>query len=104
MALETLVLPKSVYSVLRRLTGETRPDVALSMALKDLVRLRLEAVEAKQASLEKKYGQTFAAFAEAWQRGAIPETHSYTVEKDYWEWEAAITDGQVLRELAESLA
>jgi len=39
--METLVIPKSAYSILRRLTGETRPDVALSLALKDLLRLRL---------------------------------------------------------------
>ena len=37
-----LVLPKPAYNVLRRLTGQSRPDIALSLAFKNLVRLRLE--------------------------------------------------------------
>jgi hypothetical protein len=52
--MDTLVLPKPAYNVLRRLTGETRPDVALSVALKDLVRLRLEAAQLVIANFEEK--------------------------------------------------
>ena len=40
--IDELVIPKTTYNILRRLTGETRPDIALSQALKDLTRLRLE--------------------------------------------------------------
>jgi hypothetical protein len=103
MAIETLVIPKPAYNVLRRLTGESRPDVALSLALKDLVRLRLEAARAKVAAFEQKYSMTFAAFETAWEAGQIPEAHSYAVEKDDLEWEAATTDVIALEELAQWL-
>ncbi len=35
------VIPKPAYNILRRLTGESRPDIALGLALKELVHLRL---------------------------------------------------------------
>jgi len=103
MAIETLVIPKPAYNVLRRLTGESRPDVALSLALKDLVRLRLEAARAKVAAFEQKYGMKFDAFETAWEAGQIPDAHSYSVEKDDLEWEAATTDVTALEELAQWL-
>ena len=99
MATETLVIPKPAYNVLRRLTGESRPDVALSLALKDLVRLRLEAARVRIAAFEQKYGMAFAAFQEAWEAGKISEAYSYSVEKDDLEWEAAVTDVAALEEL-----
>lgn len=45
----------------------------------------------------------FAAFQQAWQEGRIPDGHSHPVEKDYWEWEAAITDEQQLQWMLETL-
>jgi hypothetical protein len=103
MAIETLVIPKPAYNVLRRLTGESRPEVALSIALKDLVRLRLEAARTRIAEFEQRYGMTYASFEEAWKAGKIPEAHSYAVEKDDWEWEAAVTDVVALEELSQLL-
>ena len=103
MPAETLVIPKPAYNILRRLTGESRPDVALSLALKDLVRLRLEAARAKIATFEQKHAMTFAAFEEAWKAGKIAEPYSYSVEKDDREWEAAVTDVAALEELAQWL-
>lgn len=100
---EILVIPKPVYNVLYRLTGEPRPDVSLSLALKDLVRLRISEARSKIAAFEEKYGMGFAAFTEALKVGEIPDAHSYTVERDEWEWEAATTDLAALEELAEWL-
>jgi hypothetical protein len=102
--MDTLVLPKPAYNILRRLTGETRPEVALSVALKDLVRLRLEAAQGVIAGYEQKYGMPFIDFRAAWQSGGILNTHSYQVEVDYWTWEAAESDIKALQELAESMA
>jgi hypothetical protein len=102
--MDTLVLPKPAYNILRRLTGETRPDVALSVALKDLVRLRLEAAQAVIAAYEGKYGMPFDEFQEAWQAGRISAKYSYAVEGDYWNWEAAVSETRALQELSESMA
>jgi hypothetical protein len=97
-------LPKPAYNVLRRLTGETPPDVTLSIALRDLVRLRLEAVQSVIADYKKKYGIPFNEIKEAWQAGCISAQYSYTVEEDYWTWEAAVNDKTALEELAASMA
>lgn len=103
MATEAVIIPKPAYHILRRLTGESRPDVALSLALKDLVRLRLESVRSRIALFEGKYGVSFDAFEENWKAGRIIQPHAYEVERDYWEWEAATTDVTALEELAQWL-
>ena len=46
----------------------------------------------------------FPTYKQAWQEGRIAPKHSYQVERDYWEWEATVTDEQRLREILESLA
>jgi asparagine synthetase A len=45
----------------------------------------------------------FEAFKQAWNEDQIPNKHSYEVERDYWEWEAAVTDERRLREALEEL-
>jgi hypothetical protein len=103
MALSPTIVSKPAQKALKELTGETRPELALSLALKDLMQLRLEAAESKIAAFEEKYGMDFAHFQAAWERGDIDAPYSYAVEKDYWEWEAAITDKAKLEKLQDSL-
>jgi hypothetical protein len=103
MITESVVIPKPAYNVLRRLTGESRPDVALSIALKDLVRLRLESAQNQLAAFEQKYAVKFAAFESDWKANKIPQAHSFAIEKDYQEWEAATSDVEALGELAQWL-
>ena len=100
---ETLVIPKSAYNLLRRLTGESRPDISLSLAIKDLVRLRTNETRSKIVAFERKYGSNFAAFEQAWKEHQVPQAHSFVVEQDYWEWEAATTDLAALEEMAQWL-
>jgi hypothetical protein len=45
----------------------------------------------------------FQAFQQAWHDGLIEHRHSYEVERDYWEWEATVTDEERLLEMFESL-
>ncbi len=104
MVLESVVIPKATHNLLRRLTGESRPDLALSLALKDLVRLRTESAEARIAVFEKKYFRHFRDFEEAWKEGKIEDAYSYPIEQDYFEWEAAVTDLEMLQEILQWLA
>jgi hypothetical protein len=46
---------------------------------------------------------TFEQFQQAWENDQIVDKHSYDIEKDYWEWEAAQTDLIRLREMLETL-
>jgi hypothetical protein len=52
---------------------------------------------------ERRYGMDFVTFQQAWQEGRIPNAHSHQVERDYWEWEATITDEQQLQRMRQIL-
>ena len=97
------VISKPIYQILSDLTQETRIEVALPLALKDWLRLKLAETRAQLATFEQRYGMKYPAFREAWQEGRIESRHSYEVERDYWEWEAAETDEERLRQMHESL-
>jgi hypothetical protein len=75
--------------------------VALHLATKDLVCLKLKETEGQRKRFEERYQMDFEAFKQAWNEGQIPHKHSYEVERDYWEWEAAVTDERRLREMLE---
>lgn len=97
------VISKPIYRILTNLTQESRLDVALPLAVKDLVRLKLKEAREQREAFEQRYEMEFGAFQEAWQAGHIVNKHSYEVERDYWEWEAAVTDEVRLKEMLESL-
>jgi len=97
------VISKPIYRVLSDLTQESRVEVALPLAIKDWLRLKLKEAGAQQQLYRQRYGMEFSAFKQAWQEGGISDKHSYEVERDYWEWEAAMTDEERLQEMLESL-
>lgn len=97
------VISKPVYQVLSDLTQESRLEVALPLAIKDLVRLKLKEAREQREAFEQRYNMDFAAFKRAWDEDRIANKHSYKVERDYWEWEAATTDEERLRQMLESL-
>jgi hypothetical protein len=97
------VITKPVYRVLSELTQETKVEVALPLAIKDWVRLRLKEARDERDGFERRYGMGFAAFQHAWQEGRVPNAHSHEVEQDYWQWEAAVSDEQQLERMLETL-
>ena len=97
------VITKPVYRVLTGLTQENRPEIALSVALKELLRLKLNEAREQQQTFESKYGVSFDSFKRAWNADEIEDRYSYQVERDYWEWEAAVTDESRLSEMAMQL-
>jgi hypothetical protein len=98
------VISKSIYKILTDLTGEARFEVALPLAAKELVRLKLKEVEEQIKQFEQRYHIDFNLFKQAWNEDKIADKHSYEVERDYWEWEAAITNRARLEEMLDSLA
>jgi len=98
------IISKPLYRVLSDLTQESRVEVALPLAIKDLVRLRIQETSEQRAAFERRYGMDFAAFQKAWNEGDIAGKYSYKVERDYWEWEAADTDKGRLEEMLETLS
>lgn len=96
-------ISKPVQRLLTDLTGEARFDVALNLAVKDLIRLKLREAERQRLAFEERYRMDFEAFKQAWDEGHIADKHTYKVERDYWEWEAAVTDEERLRQMLEEL-
>ena len=98
-----VTVSKPIHKVLSDLTGEVRFDVALHLAIKDLLRLKLKEAERQRKGFEERYQMSFEAFKQAWHEGRIADKHAYETERDYWEWEAAVTDEQRLHERLEEL-
>jgi hypothetical protein len=71
------------------------------MTTKDLMRLKLKEAEEQRKQFEDRYRMDFEVFKRAWNEGQIPNKRSYEVERDYLEWEAAVTDERRLRETLE---
>jgi hypothetical protein len=71
-------------------------EVALPLAVKDWIRLKLKEASERREAFEQRYGMEFQAFKQAWTEGRIENSHSYEVERDYWEWEATVTDEEQL--------
>ena len=99
----TDVVSKPIYQILSDLTQETRLEVALPLAIKDWVRLKLKEANERRETFEQRYGMDFPAFKPAWGEGRIANKHAFEVERDYWEWEATVTDGERLQQMVESL-
>lgn len=97
------VISKPIYRVLTDLTQEPKLEVALPLAVKDLVRLKLKEAQEQKATFEQRYGMDFETFKQAWDAGRVADKYSYGVEHDYWEWEATVTDEERLRQMLESL-
>jgi len=55
-------------------------------------------------TFERRYKTDLEAFKRAWDEGRIADKHSYEVERDYWEWEAAVTDEERLQQMVASLS
>jgi hypothetical protein len=88
----TDVVSKPVYQILNTITGEPRLEIALPLALKELVSLKLQEATKQRRSFEERYAMDFATFQTTWLDKGEKRNHSYEVENDLWEWEAAVTD------------
>lgn len=99
-----ITISKPLHKILTYLTGEERIDVALPLATKDLLKLKLKENEQVIKNFEDRYGIGFEEFKTSWESDQLNDKYSYQIEKDYWEWEAAITDQQHFRALLEELA
>ena len=77
------------------LTGITEiPDVgtALRKVLAEYLDLKSKGLEEHIAAFEAKWNMSFAEFSRQCAEGTLAaDPYSYEVEKDFWEWEQAVT-------------
>ena len=95
-----VVIPDALYRVVTELTHQPEVETALTVAVKELIRLRQKELDAERVVFEAKYGMTFAQFNARFQAEEIPDQYSYAVESDYFDWEAAVTSLAYLEELS----
>ncbi len=89
--MSTLMLPKGAVQALRDLTGESRPDAALLLVLRDAVTYRLEQIEVELDAFQAKYGMSFDEYRRLWESEDRYEDYRWEAERDYLEWEALVT-------------
>jgi hypothetical protein len=75
-----------------QLTGKPDVNDALTRLLKDFFQLKIESLQEQIKLYEEKYGMSYAEFDEACRNEIIEDPYSYEVEKDDWDWEAAVTE------------
>lgn len=77
--------------------------MVVELATKDLLRLKVKEVEERIKDFETRYQMKFAEFKQAWNADKVPSKHSYEVERDYWEWEAAVGNVEKLQSMLAEL-
>ena len=77
------------------LTGLTEiPDVRMALwkVLSEYLELKSRALEERVVAFSAKWGMSFEEFSRKCAEGTLAEdAYSYEVEKDFWEWEQAVT-------------
>ena len=91
-----MALSKFTLKVLADITGETVVEKAIGSTLRDALEHRTEMVEKGMKNFEKKYGMKFSEFKKRWNK--MKNRFSYSVERDYIEWETLVTRKKKLKE------
>jgi hypothetical protein len=100
-----ITVPESIIHILEIVPGETREDKLLNL-LAENIAARLRECDARIVEFETKYGMGFAEFERAWKKKLLGAPFSYSLEKDYMEWEGFCLEKKkwlsLLKELRES--
>ncbi len=78
-------------------------EAALQKVLSEYLDLKIAHLQQQIQAFETKWGMSFSEFAERCETGTLgQDVYDYEVEKDFWDWEKAVTllaHYQKLREL-----
>ena len=87
-----LSLPPQLGILLTELAEIPDMDSALRQVLSEYLALKLESLDAQIAGFETKWDMSFEAFSEKYAGGTLEgDAYAYEVEKDFWDWEQAVT-------------
>lgn len=88
-------MTKEMLKLAQEITMRKNPEEALSVVLKSYLERRIEECKREIKKFEKKYGMSFEDY-----KDKLGEEFplSYEHEKDYMNWEAAITEYRILNE------
>lgn len=92
MVTKSVEVSNPINELFNQLTGKSDFNLAASIVLKEYLHLKRQITQDKIAAFEKKYNMDFAEFERACEDGRIEDPFSYEVEKDTWDWEAALSE------------
>jgi len=102
-----IALPENVMRILDVIPGETRQDRLVNLVLEGIV-AKLKECDARIVGFEAKYGMSFEDFRQAWKQELLGSPLSYSLEKDYMEWEGFCLERKkwlsLLKELKDGIA
>jgi len=85
-------LSPDVGAHLLKATRSKDLDEAFEKVLSEYLELKIERLDQRTKALEEKWGMDFSTFERQMAENDVPEdTHSYSVEQDFREWEEAET-------------
>jgi len=85
-------MPPQLGALLTELTEIPDIGIALRKVLSEYLELKCGALEERIAAFEAKWGMSFEEFSRKCAEETLAEdAYSYAVEKDFWEWEQAVT-------------
>ena len=90
----------NIIKVLSDITGEPRVDLAIHDIIRDALEHRLEKIQIELKGFEEKYLMSFKEFDTRFQSEKLPDQFSYSIEKDYLEWEGLIHRQRRLEEIS----
>lgn len=85
--MEAVVLDSRLVERIRSFSGETVEAKIIYLA-RETIAAKLRECNERISDYEFRYGMSFEDFDAAWDKGGIPDKHSYQVESDFIEWEA----------------
>ncbi len=87
-----IALPPQLGALLTGLTEIPDVGMALRQVLTEYLDLKSRGLEERVAAFEAKWGMSFAEFSGKCAEGTCAaDPYAYEVEKDFWEWEQAVT-------------
>ncbi|MBI5193942.1 MAG: hypothetical protein HZA08_10945 [Nitrospirae bacterium] len=89
----------NIAKALSDITGQPKVELAIHDIIRDAVEHRLEKIHSEIKRLEEKYLMPFKEFDMKFQSEMIPDQFSYSVEKDYLEWEGLVSRKGKLEEI-----
>jgi hypothetical protein len=87
-----LAISPRLGELLTRATQTPDFETAVWKMFSEYVELKLSALEDTIAAFEQKWGKSFDEFSRKSKEGSLPkDLYSWEIEKDFWEWEQAVT-------------
>ncbi len=84
-------MPAKIGEILIKTTKSNDLDEALYKILEDYLHLKIKNLEEIIFNFQKKWGMDFDEYKSRIAQKTLKEDYSFECEKDFWEWEEAVT-------------